>query len=250
MSPHDLADHPLQHKIHPDQQRSIMRGILQEIGMADVLLAYESPTTGHLTAVDGHLRKSLGDTPWPTVILDIDDAEAAYILAVGDEVTLLAQKDQEALRQLLHTVASGDSAVQHMLSQLAEHEGIVPSTEDVPPEHYSRLIQPPLYVPTGPQPPLSTLYATSRTDALLHAIATSSLPDDEKHFLSLAAHRHVIFHYKSIAEYYAHATPEMQRLMEDSALIILDFHRALELGYVQLAQAIAQQYLNESPNAD
>jgi site-specific DNA-methyltransferase (adenine-specific) len=126
VSPRELEDHPLQHKIHPDHQRSVMRGILEEIGIADVLLAYESPSSGRLVAIDGHLRKSLGDTPWPTVILDLDDAEAAYMLAVGDEVTLLAQKDQEALARLLHEVQSGDSAVQQMLSALAEREGIVP----------------------------------------------------------------------------------------------------------------------------
>ena len=130
VSPHDLADHPLQHKVHPEQQQSVMRGILTDIGIADVLLAYESPTTGRLTAVDGHLRKNLADTPWPTVILDIDDAEAAYILAVGDEVTALALKDQDALAHLLHEVQSGASAVQQMLSALAEHEGLIPRLPD------------------------------------------------------------------------------------------------------------------------
>src|SRR5438094_980337 len=122
VSPRDLDDHPKQHKVHPDHQRSVMRGILEEVGIADALLAYVSPTTGRLTAVDGHLRKSLGDTPWPTLILDIDDAEAAYILTMGDEVTGLAQKDREALDALLHEVQSGDSAVQQMLSELAARE--------------------------------------------------------------------------------------------------------------------------------
>ena len=126
LSPRELDDHPLQHKIHPDQQRSVMRGILQEIGIADVLLAYVSPTTGRLTAIDGHLRKSLEDTPWPTVILDVDDAEAAYILAAGDEVTLLAQKDREALDRLLREVQSGDTAVQQMLSEMAQNAGLYP----------------------------------------------------------------------------------------------------------------------------
>jgi hypothetical protein len=126
VSPRELEDHPLQHKVHPDHQRSVMRGILEEIGIADVLLAYESPASGKLVAIDGHLRKSLGNTPWPTVILDLDDAEAAYMLAVGDEVTLLAQKDREALARLLHEVQSGDNAVQQMLTTLAEREGIVP----------------------------------------------------------------------------------------------------------------------------
>ena len=35
---------------------------------------------------------------------------------------------------------------------------------------------------------------------------------------------------------------EVQRLMEDSGLVIIDFDRAIELGYVQVALKIADQY--------
>lgn len=140
--PSDLADHPMQHKVHPDQQRSVMRGVLEEIGIADVLLAYHSPSTGVLTAIDGHLRKSLGDTLWPTVILDVDDDEAAYILAVGDEIATLALKDTDALDKLLATVQSQDSAVQVLLRQLAGHVQESPASAEAsqqdasPPEEF------------------------------------------------------------------------------------------------------------------
>lgn len=43
-----------------------------------------------------------------------------------------------------------------------------------------------------------------------------------------------MFNYRNIAEYYAHATPEMQRLMEKSALVIIDMDNAIANGYAAL----------------
>ena len=141
VSPQDLEDHPLQWRVHPDQQRSALRGILEEVGIAGALLAYVSPATGRLVSIDGHLRKSLGNTPWPTLILDVTDEEAALLLATHDPLSALAEASQDQLTALLHEVQSGDSAVQQMLSELAQREGIVPlegighhGTEVVEPE--------------------------------------------------------------------------------------------------------------------
>ena len=43
-----------------------------------------------------------------------------------------------------------------------------------------------------------------------------------------------MFNYRNIAEYYAHATPEMQQLMEKSALVIIDVDNAIANGYATL----------------
>ena len=40
------------------------------------------------------------------------------------------------------------------------------------------------------------------------------------------------------AEYYAHAEPEVQKLFEKSALVIIDVNDAIANGYVQLATDI------------
>ena len=50
---------------------------------------------------------------------------------------------------------------------------------------------------------------------------------------------HSVFNYRNIAEYYAHATPEMQRLMERSALVIIDVDNAIANGYAKLSAKIA-----------
>ena len=50
---------------------------------------------------------------------------------------------------------------------------------------------------------------------------------------------------EKIADYYAHSSKEMQMLMEKSALVIIDFEKAIQLGYVKLSEEIKNQYLQE-----
>lgn len=64
-------------------------------------------------------------------------------------------------------------------------------------------------------------------------------------FLKLAASRHIVFNYENIADYYAIATKEMQELMEKSALVIIDFDKALEEGFVVLNDKMRKLYEQE-----
>lgn len=97
----------------------------------------------------------------------------------------------------------------------------------------------PQYEIKGECPDTSELVDTSKTDELLQKIKQSDVPDDIKRFLKLGAYRHLRFNYSKIAEYYAHADREIQELMEDSALVIIDFNDAIAKGYVQLSQRVA-----------
>ena len=40
----------------------------------------------------------------------------------------------------------------------------------------------------------------------------------------------------------------MQELMEESALVIIDFEKAIQNGYVKLCEEIRNQYLQEYPD--
>ena len=80
---------------------------------------------------------------------------------------------------------------------------------------------------------------------MIREIEKSSIDYDEKTFLIDAARRHNVFHYEKIADYYAHSSKEMQNLMEKSALVIIDFEKAIQLGYVKLSEEIKNQYLQE-----
>ena len=55
-----------------------------------------------------------------------------------------------------------------------------------------------------------------------------------KAFLRLGATRHIVFDYSKIAEFYAPQNKDVQALIEDSAMVIIDFKKAIEDGYVKL----------------
>lgn len=110
---------------------------------------------------------------------------------------------------------------------------------------YSTKIAAPIYEPKNQKPHIMLLCDDSKTKALLKEIDESTLPEDEKRFLREAAHRHSVFHYGKIADYYSHSSKEMQLLMEKSALVIVDFNSAIENGFVKVCKRIHQQYLQE-----
>jgi hypothetical protein len=110
---------------------------------------------------------------------------------------------------------------------------------------YSGKVEAPLYEPKNKQPHIIELVNRSKTHRLIREIEQSNISFDEKKFLVDAARRHNVFNYEKVADYYAHASKEMQELMERSALVIIDFEKAIELGYVNLCEEIKKQYLEE-----
>ena len=110
---------------------------------------------------------------------------------------------------------------------------------------YSSKIEAPIYEPKNAKPYILELVDKQKTHRLMREIDNSSLSIEEKTFLMDAARRHNIFNYEKIADYYAHSSPEMQNLMERSALVIIDFEKAIQLGYVKLCDEIRTQYLEE-----
>jgi hypothetical protein len=95
------------------------------------------------------------------------------------------------------------------------------------------------------QPKVDELHGLGKYQELIAEIDATDLPDELDSFLRLAATRHIVFDYEQIAEYYAHAPAEVQDLMERSALVIVDFGRAIEDGFVRLNQELKEQYLEE-----
>jgi hypothetical protein len=126
----DLTAHPGNWREHPAAQAEALKGVLSEVGIAGALLAYRSERQGGaLVVIDGHLRKDAAPQAWPVLILDVDDAEADYLLAVVDPLAAMAVADAGALDALLSSVQSGEAAVQQMLAELAEGAGLYPATE-------------------------------------------------------------------------------------------------------------------------
>lgn len=103
---------------------------------------------------------------------------------------------------------------------------------------YSMEINIPHYEVKGEMPDLSELVDKTKTNELLNNIKASNIPEEIKKFLRLGAYRHLKFNYSKIAEFYAQADKETQELMEQSALVIIDFDDALKNGYVQLSNKL------------
>ena len=94
------------------------------------------------------------------------------------------------------------------------------------------------YEPTGEQPQISELYENKKANELLDHIEKSDIPEEIKLFLRLAAYRHIVFDFGKIANYYAHSNAEIQQLMENSAMIIIDYNDAISGGFVQLTKEL------------
>lgn len=112
-------------------------------------------------------------------------------------------------------------------------------------EQYSTKIEAPIYEPKNLKPHIFELCEKSKTNRLVNEVKQSSLSQEEKAFLIDAAQRHTVFNYEKIADFYAHSGPEMQNLMERSGLVIIDFEKAIQLGYVRLCENIKTQFLEE-----
>jgi hypothetical protein len=118
-----LRPHPKNWRTHPEAQRDALRGVLAEIGYAGALLARELPD-GALELIDGHLRaETTPEAEVPVLILDLDQREAAKLLALHDPLAGMAEANGEVLADLLGQVETENDAVQAMLDEmLAEPE--------------------------------------------------------------------------------------------------------------------------------
>lgn len=120
--------------------------------------------------------------------------------------------------------------------------GTLENQED---KKYTTKIEAPIYEPKNQKPHILELYDNQKTKRLIREIDSSSLPTEEKMFLIDAARRHTVFNYEKIADYYANSSKGMQQFMEKSALVIIDFEKAIEYGYVKVCEDLRNQYLEE-----
>lgn len=121
-----------------------------------------------------------------------------------------------------------------------------PIIKEVIDRKYNTKVNAPIYEPKNKRPFIQLLIDERKCKKLIQEIESSSVSDEEKSFLVKSAYRHSVFNFRMIADYYAHASPEMQELMEKSALVIIDFDKAIEYGFAVLSDEIAEQYIEDS----
>ena len=105
---------------------------------------------------------------------------------------------------------------------------------------YTKTVNLPQYDIVGDKPAVSDLYDYEKVSQLIAEIQSANLPWEIEKFLIIAANRHTVFNYSKIAEYYAHMDPEIQELMEKSALVIIDLDDAMKYGYATFVETVTE----------
>lgn len=114
----ELRPNPRNWKTHPQLQQDAMRGMLAEIGYADALLVRQL-SDGSLELIDGHLRAEVTpEMEVPVLVLDLDEQEAAKLLALYDPLASLAESNNDVLAHLLEQVETENQSLQSILDQM------------------------------------------------------------------------------------------------------------------------------------
>ena len=179
------------------------------------------------------------------------DQEAEAYLLASNRTTQIGGYDDAGLVDMLKDHAELNDGLlgtgydledlDFLRNRLDEDLGGAGSEEAGLSENYSRKIKAPIYTPKGDRPPVRDLFDRTKTEELHAEIDAQDLPAEVAGFPKEAAERHTVFRFDRIAEYYCHATPEVQDLMERSALVIIDFDKAIECGFVSLVTGMMEQ---------
>lgn len=152
--------------------------------------------------VAGHTRvkaaKELGMEEVPcTIADDLTEEQIKAFRLIDNKSAEIATWDEELLQQELSEILDID------MSMFGFEEGETDFADEIEDNTYTMKTNIPQYEITGECPTISEMLDKEKSREL-------------------------------IAEYYAHATPEMQRLMEKSALVIIDINNAIANGYASL----------------
>lgn len=233
----------------PEQVKQIESSIL-EFGFTNPVLVDEK---GMIIAGHGRIEaaKNLSIDEVPCIeLVGLSEAQKkAYILA-DNKLALSSGWDTDKLKLELEHLNELDFDL-----SLTGFDSIF--TDELMPDNpaadstlesestYTANIDAPTYEPKNEKPDICFLTDKVKTDELIKKIKAIDVTLEEKAFLIDAAERHTVFNFSNIADYYAHSSPEMKDLMEDSALVIIDYNKALENGFIKIKQQFMEQYNEE-----
>ena len=198
----------------------------------------------HGTILAGHhVVQAAARLGWQTIRaerLQVTEQQARKILLADNRIAELGDGiDSTALLDLLQALDGDLTGTGYTATDLRDLQDALDDS-DAPHPEYTRDITIPHYEPRGDSaPPLSDLMDRSRTIELEQQITAADIPPDVADVLRHAAQRHTVIDFHRMADYYAHAPAEVQRLMEAQALVIVDVDTAIAGGYVRLSERMA-----------
>jgi ParB-like chromosome segregation protein Spo0J len=237
----DLIPYATNSRTHSPEQVAQIAASMVEFGWTNPVLI-----DARGTIVAGHGRvmaaRKIGMETVPCIRLGhLTPAQVrAYVIA-DNKLALNAGWDEAMLKAELDILKEGGFDLgltgfsEEELESILSGENAEPALSD----NYTHKVEAPIYTPKGTKPAASELLDPSRAENLIREIESAKLPKDVEQFLKMAASRHIVFNYEKIAEFYCHADKKTQELMEDSALVIIDFKKAMQRGYAQLSVEIS-----------
>lgn len=240
-------------RTHSDEQVAQIAASIKEFGFTNPVLIDDE---GGIIAGHGRVlaAQRLKLETVPTICLSglSETQRRAYVIAdnrlalnAGWDVTMLGV-ELDALREVdfdISLLGFGDDEIDDLIKKSAAADEALAS-------EYTQKLSIPVYEPKGDKPPVAALADEAKARELIARIMASSASDEDKAFLILAAGRHVVFDYQQIAEFYCHASEEVQELMEASALVLIDFDKAVAEGYVQMSKKLEGVYSDTHGDGD
>jgi len=221
-------------RTHSDAQVAQLAASIQEWGWTTPVLIDEA---GGIIAGHGRIMaaRKLNIEEVPVMIATgwSEAQRRAYVLA-DNQLAMNAGWDMDLLKVELGDL--GEMGFDLDLIGLDQKEIEAISNDNVVGNMYSDKVSVPTYEPSESKPKIEDLYDDLKAMDLIFSIKESKLNEKEKQFLMAAASRHIVFDYSKIADFYSHASDECQKLMEENALVIVDFNQAIENGFVKISK--------------
>jgi hypothetical protein len=207
---------------------------------------------GLLHLLDGHQRQRVLTTegwndPIPYLKVPAKDLQEAMarLLEITSQYATITQ---EGIDTFIATYELPEAEIYEATHYDAlafySNEENEPDAEDK--ELYNDNIESPIYEPNDNIPEISDLVDTTKTRELEKYIESLEIPVELKQFLLSASQRFNIFHYGKIADFYPHQSKEVQIAMEKLALIIIDYDKAIENGFIEVDKQSSEQYLDDN----
>lgn len=239
-----LIPDPANVRKHPEKNLLAIKGSLARFGQQKPIVVNHKNI---VVAGNGTLEaaKSLGWTEIKIVRSDLSGSMATAFAIADNRTSELAEWDDSLLSLQLDALKHDGFDLDDI--GFGDFDFSDDETQDRNSESndYTKKIKIPIYEPKGDKPAIATLFDNTKTKALIAEIDALNVADEIKHFLRLAAQRHTVFDYEKIAEFYSHAPKEIQSLFENSALVIIDFDKAIENGFAVLTEKLAEVYSND-----
>lgn len=239
-------------RTHSDEQITQVASSIKEFGFTNPILIDED---GGIIAGHGRVMaaKLLNMETVPTIVLaGLSKAQKkAYVIA-DNKLALNSGWDNELLTIELESLKLLDFDFNIIGFDEDELIDLAIDVGDINPDSYSdsdgenedspysQKIASPIYEPSEETPLIEEMFDAKKSLELINRIENSIVDDELKVFLRMAAYRHTVFNYSKIADYYSNADKDTQALMEESALVIIDFNKAIEGGFVTLSDELKE----------